>query len=300
MCGIFGVIDYGKAPYFKVSTYQQVLKNLLKESEIRGRDASGLCIVTDRKISIFKARMPGEELSKSAGMDTLMKRMHENQFRSAIGHTRAQTKGSEWFNVNNHPIIAGNIIGVHNGWISNDETLFDEFKGKIDRAGMVDSEIIFRLIEHYRREGEGRSIIQAVKMTCEKIVGTYRCAFIDKCNSRYVTLFHNDTHNPSIALRDYTFQKVMVFASSEWIIDKSLKTGSLPYPMFDDTPINRYDVKEGGVRIDTETGEMCFFRAKPEKKTTYQSGASSGMPDAFGRCSMGHCDQCAHQAFCCM
>jgi glucosamine 6-phosphate synthetase-like amidotransferase/phosphosugar isomerase protein len=294
------VIDYGKAPYFKVEVYQAVLKNLLKESQIRGRDASGLCVVTTKKISIFKARLSGEELAKSEHVGTLMKRMHNGQFRSAIGHTRAQTKGSEWFNANNHPIIAGNIIGVHNGMIGNDELLFNEFEGKINRAGMVDSEIIFRLIDYYRREGEGRSLIQSVKLTCEKIVGTYRCAFVDRCNSRYVTLFHNDNYNPSIALYDYTNAKVMVFASSEWIVDRSVTDRLLPYPLFDGAPVKKYDVREGGVRIDTDTGEMCFFRPKPEKKTTGQSETSSAWLGGYGRCSMGDCDKCAHLDFCCM
>ena len=65
--------------------------------------------------------------------------------RSAIIHTRYATKGSPENNNNNHPIVVGETIGIHNGGIRND----DEIIAKVGtgRTAQVDTEAIFRLID---------------------------------------------------------------------------------------------------------------------------------------------------------
>jgi glucosamine 6-phosphate synthetase-like amidotransferase/phosphosugar isomerase protein len=60
-----------------------------------------------------------------------------------LGHTRMPTKGSRWRNVNNHPLVAGHVVGVHNGIIVNDDRIFAHTG--LPRSGEVDSEVIFRL-----------------------------------------------------------------------------------------------------------------------------------------------------------
>jgi hypothetical protein len=68
--------------------------------------------------------------------------------RTCILHTRFGTQGSELDNRNNHPIPVGNIIGVHNGCISNDWSLFRYAIGDDKRIAKVDSEAIFSLINY--------------------------------------------------------------------------------------------------------------------------------------------------------
>lgn len=84
------------------------------------------------------------------------------RLRQALGHVRKGTQGSPYITHNNHPIIIppdgnldesqplpeGTVIGVHNGGIANDKALFT--KGKFNRIGEVDSEIIFHLISQYK------------------------------------------------------------------------------------------------------------------------------------------------------
>jgi len=61
-----------------------------------------------------------------------------------IGHTRAKTTGSELNTMNNHPILIGNIIGVHNGGVRNSKEIFKRH-ANMTPVGEVDSEAIFQL-----------------------------------------------------------------------------------------------------------------------------------------------------------
>lgn len=50
--------------------------------------------------------------------------MMDEQTLCILGNTRDMTKGDPSNNYNSHPIVAGRIIGVHNGHIYNDDNLF--------------------------------------------------------------------------------------------------------------------------------------------------------------------------------
>lgn len=68
---------------------------------------------------------------------------------SAIVHTRQHTQGSPQFNVNNHPIRTGPIVGVHNGMVMNDGEIFRSLADAgVERQGLVDSEAIFAAIAY--------------------------------------------------------------------------------------------------------------------------------------------------------
>ena len=68
---------------------------------------------------------------------------------AVIGHVRAATKGSAHINKNNHPIVFGQIVGVHNGVIRNDEYLTKHYAVK--RNAVVDSEVVFALLDKLDR-----------------------------------------------------------------------------------------------------------------------------------------------------
>ena len=63
MCGIFGIINYSekKPSCLKRENLSKLTTNLLKESEIRGTDASGICILSDDSIEVFKDEIKGSE-----------------------------------------------------------------------------------------------------------------------------------------------------------------------------------------------------------------------------------------------
>lgn len=128
----------GKTP----KTVQKIYREILRLSVKRGRDATGLAATMQNgKIVVSKNPTPSPIFIDDAAFKLLMDR---NPL-SVIGHVRAATKGSPMINGNNHPIMAGNIVGVHNGVIQNDEYLTKHYNLK--RNAIVDSEVIFRLLD---------------------------------------------------------------------------------------------------------------------------------------------------------
>lgn len=123
---------------------RKVSMALLKEIVARGEDATGAAWVQSNSetkkatIAVSKAPVSARQFeSYLAQMPSSTKR--------AILHTRWATKGSPSDNLNNHPIVSGRIVGVHNGVLSNDDQVFATLGG--ERRAEVDSEAAFALID---------------------------------------------------------------------------------------------------------------------------------------------------------
>ena len=124
---------------------------LLGEIEVRGTDASGAAWVIPAKqcpnhratIAVSKAPV------RASKFEQYLVKMPKNAKR-AILHTRYATQGSPYNNLNNHPIISGRVVGVHNGHLNNDKAVFKYLRsaqlGGV-RVGEVDSEAAFALLD---------------------------------------------------------------------------------------------------------------------------------------------------------
>lgn len=88
---------------------------------------------------------------------------------SALLHTRYATKGDTQIEANNHPIVVGDIVGIHNGVVWNDLELHAEF-GCWDREATVDSEAVFGALAY----GEVSPL-----EVLEKVDGTAALAWFD-------------------------------------------------------------------------------------------------------------------------
>lgn len=296
MCGILGLVHYNKsAPtYMEAKLFRKAITSLLKYSQIRGYDATGLLLMTDEKASLFKHNLPADKFITTTRYSNILKNLNRrDHFRAMIGHVRQKTKGSQSFNVNNHPITANRIVGVHNGIIGNDDYLFDKYVAHLDRAGKVDSEIIFRLIEFYRKQN--KSFVDSVKLTCEDITGSYACAFADLEDTRYITLF---TNRGSIDVFIYTDLKLIVFASSKYILTKALNGNSGLDPKFVTHHISMW---QEGIRIDTQTGKIFKFDLGKKKQMSilpsiHRSGGCSleGVPGLYINDCDHLCNGCPH------
>lgn len=265
MCGIFGVVYYRNSPMVmsEINDTKELVSNLLEASQVRGRDASGICMVTrDNKAHVLRHHAPGKSLPLLGQYASIMNKInYSTNFKYMIGHTRAKTQGTESKNINNHPIISGKVIGVHNGAISNDYDLFKTFSDKFNREGEVDSEIIFQLLNHY--VSERHLLHEAVKKTAEKLSGWYTCAFIHIDHPNYLTIF-GDSH-PSATIYDFHQHRMMVFASSDKIVYDATK----PIGRFKD-PTSKLELGGyGGIRINTTNGKIFKFMAK--EKYVYTS-----------------------------
>ena len=136
MCGIAG---------FNFSEREQVnprqlSQHLLLEIVKRGRDATGCAFMNSEtgKFSVRKAPVSAPKFFKTFDLMPL-------DTRNTILHTRWATKGSPSNNGNNHPIISGKVVGVHNGHLSNDDAIFAHMRS-VERRAEVDSEAAFAML----------------------------------------------------------------------------------------------------------------------------------------------------------
>jgi len=226
MCGIFGIAFLQEHKINNPKIIKIILRKLFDQSELRGRDATGIAFATDSDVSVIKHNICATKFIKSnfyekaeeLHIDKTLERL-----RVIIGHTRARTKGTPLDRNNNHPVVTNRVIGIHNGNISNDDDLFGEyiktFPSVFRRKGRVDTEIIFRLIDHYKHH-VGLPIHDAVSTTNKLIKGNYACAFIDATTPWMLYLFRDWAPTDVIYYPEYG---LVMFSSAESFIKRAVE-----------------------------------------------------------------------------
>lgn len=152
MCGLAG--SFTQASIKGLTDKQRlrrarVLEGLLVANASRGTDATGIATICGDDRCVYKRAKPSYQF-----VDDATARKHlRTKAPLVIGHTRYGTTGAN-NDDNAHPFEEGNIIGAHNGVISNytsiDAALRDE-KGIATKDYLysrVDSQAVFRLLDH--------------------------------------------------------------------------------------------------------------------------------------------------------
>ncbi len=118
MCGILGWITTSDS---KVSdrTFRRGIDTLFLLSETRGKEAAGVCCVSDNSVSIIKAPFRAKELIRSKEYDQRLKAVSNTSKKLVMGHARMVTNGSSDIIGNNQPITRGDLVCIHNGIITN-------------------------------------------------------------------------------------------------------------------------------------------------------------------------------------
>jgi len=143
-------------------------KNLLANEE-RGKEATGVAVVQKNGDAfIEKLPLSASDFVASDRYARLLEKIDADTV-VVLGHTRRPTKGDVLCHHNNHPIIAGEILGIHNGQVQNDDKHFAECG--CTRKGEVDSEIIFRYIEHYTKEDRVESALPKLQRKLKNLSG---------------------------------------------------------------------------------------------------------------------------------
>ncbi len=138
MCGIVVGLSFGTLNKRDEAMRQRLLRyfttELLVRTEERGKDATGAAILFDSGKYIGLKR--GERAANFLGTFSEHREYYggflkvwreaEENVRIYLGHCRAGTIGDKEDNENNHPIKIGNLIGIHNGKITNHDTIFDK------------------------------------------------------------------------------------------------------------------------------------------------------------------------------
>lgn len=162
MCGIVGYIGTQDATNLLVSG--------LKRLEYRGYDSAGVAVIEKDLIQVVKA---------AGKLSNLEKKLSNNSphGKVGIGHTRWATHGRP-SDVNSHPHqgCSDKFAVVHNGIIENylelKEWLINDKRHVF--ASETDTEVIAHLVEEFY-EGD---LVEAVRMTLEKVHGSYALGVI--------------------------------------------------------------------------------------------------------------------------
>ena len=166
MCGIVAYI--GKNEAFPI-----VLKGL-KRLEYRGYDSSGIALLKDEEIKLFKKEGKVSNLEDFVvGKDTTGNR--------GIGHTRWATHGPP-NDKNAHPHLSeqGDIALVHNGIIENYDSLRQELESKGYRfKSDTDTEVLCYLISDIKKN-TGNKLGKSVRLALQQVVGAYAIVVMSK------------------------------------------------------------------------------------------------------------------------
>jgi glucosamine 6-phosphate synthetase-like amidotransferase/phosphosugar isomerase protein len=260
MCCIFGIGFLNGHQMKDPDAAIGITSALFKEAEAGGRAASGISIVREKTTGVLRRPMKSSDLVKTNEYLKFMEKyltLGENQdgndrIQSIIGHTRFPTKGKPSNNLNNHPQVINNVIGVHNGVISNDDVLFDKFNKAFSRLARVDTEIIFQLISHFSRDED--KTITAIQNTATLLQGSYACA-VQNVNHPY-NLYLFRSGNP-IRVQIFKDLGIIVFATREYFIDVAMK-------LLDDVdqPKEIEIISENGLAINLFNRDYANFSIK--------------------------------------
>lgn len=167
MCGIFGQISG-----YKIN--KENFDKLVKHSEQRGIDSSGLLYYTDDKYKIARA---------DYNIEKLLKKVKPYDCKIVLGHSRLITNGLG----DNQPVIRDNICVIHNGIIVNEKEVWDALGSS--RRYQIDSEVIVAIAEkHLQNNGEISEIPNRVLSLCRGVVA---CALV-LCEYEKLILFSNN------------------------------------------------------------------------------------------------------------
>ena len=178
MCGIAGYIGWKSAI--------DILLNSLSKLEYRGYDSSGVAVVVNDHIEMYKAQ------GKLHNLQKLLEPVYDKVKISTIGigHIRWATHGAPTtVNAHPHSCSCGKLVLVHNGIVEN----FKELKEELQNNGCVfrsqtDTETLAHLIA--REFALTHDLTEAVRCAAKKIEGAFA-----------ICVVHQDVKNTIVAAK---------------------------------------------------------------------------------------------------
>ncbi len=159
MCGIVGYTGPREA-------YPIILKGL-KRLEYRGYDSSGVALLNNHQLKVYKKKGKVAELEESViGVD-----MHSH---IGIGHTRWATHGEPSDrNAHPHQSKSSKFAMIHNGIIENYTQIKKELITKgYDFKSDTDTEVLLNFIEDIKLNNDC-SLEEALRIALKRVVGAY-------------------------------------------------------------------------------------------------------------------------------
>lgn len=253
MCGHVGLIRSGKSRFDYRET--QIFKQMLFVDELRGQDATGICIVnTEQGASVFKE---GSE----AGNFLLDKEVIAGIAKSItsgvalLGHNRKATIGGHK-DKNAHPFTyEDRYVFFHNGTLTNHKVFGDE---------EVDSESFGKHL--VATEGDPVKVSEVIN----KAYGAWCCVWYDSV--KHCIYFLRNKERPLYFL--YTKEGNITYSSEAWIADGcSIRNGVV----YEKTESCEEDTL---YTLDLTQTKLEFKKEKLEKKV--QAVMPPGSPVVIG------------------
>jgi glucosamine--fructose-6-phosphate aminotransferase (isomerizing) len=228
VCGITGVIRSSDSRV-SASDAKKIFRELLQVSQIRGKDSSGICSISQDVIEVFKDKVSSKQLLQTSEAKKIFDSMQSEIV--IFGHSRMETNGSYLDNDNNQPIAKDGCVVVHNGIIVNDQQIWEahpELRAETD----VDTEVLAALFMKLMRDG--LTMESALKVALGQLKGSFSIA-LATTDADSIVLATNTGSLHFIYLKDQGF---FCFASQknflepiakhlEAILDQSVKVEQL-------------------------------------------------------------------------
>lgn len=149
MCGIFGYISDGEID-------SGDFKFLVRHSQQRGRDSSGIVFYNQGNYNIYRA---------DYNVMKLLSEVRIGKSTAVFGHSRLITNGF----TNNQPVVREGVLVLHNGIVVNHEKLWDKINRKPELE--IDTEIIAGIVANEIERGTKYALIpRRVLELCEGVV----------------------------------------------------------------------------------------------------------------------------------
>ena len=226
MCGIFGIIT-SKIDASSINQIHDITNDLFKISESRGKDASGIAIKFNDKISILKGPIKSSELIKTQQFQKFWNSailnnnsQKQNTPLVILGHSRMVTNGTPENNCDNQPLIKKTIVGVFNGIITNEKELWEK-NPDLPQQTTTDTEILFGLIGKYF--SETKDFKDSVNRVFSEIEGAASFGVLSD-NSDKIALA---TNNGSLYTLETSDKTCLIFSSEKSFLQKISKKYSL-------------------------------------------------------------------------
>jgi glucosamine--fructose-6-phosphate aminotransferase (isomerizing) len=159
MCGIVGYTGPREA-------FPVILKGL-KRLEYRGYDSSGVALLEDGQLKVFKKKGKVSEMEEAV----IGQNLHSH---IGIGHTRWATHGEPSDrNAHPHQSQSGELAMIHNGIIENYAPIKNELIAKgYEFKSDTDTEVLLNFIEDIKKNNEC-TLEEALRIALKRIVGAY-------------------------------------------------------------------------------------------------------------------------------
>lgn len=283
MCGIFGVVAPRRSTLTSAKI-KRITDRLFTLSQSRGKESSGIAIASSNTISVCKAQEPASAFIRRPVYRELI--LSAITPFAVIGHARLVTNGPAEHNRNNQPVIKDDIVGIHNGIITNDAALWKKFPS-LKQKYEVDTEVLLSMTRYFLRLG--LSIPQAIAKVFGKIEGSASIALLF-AEQNVLALA---TNTGSLYFTKDNKQKLLLFASERYILEQlgisstilhiQPQSGCIvhidtarvePFRFSGDHSRNQRSSDSGNDRVRYAITDVSTNDADHDKKRIYQSKQS--------------------------